>query len=629
MRISVDPSSVASRPRPIRKAAFALLALQLSIGVAAQSTVTTASTEPFDIVIVNGHVMDGTGSPWYSGDIGIRAGHIAAIGNLANSARKQTIDAKGKIVAPGFIDMLGQSELTMLVEPKVPSKIFQGITTEVTGEGNSAAPVNAAMIAADRAGYEHLHIQPDWTTFREFFTRLERQGMGINLASYVGATSVRRMVLADADVQPTPDQLARMQALVDHAMEDGAVGVSSALQYAPAPYARTEELIALAREAAKYGGIYATHMRSEGDAEPAAIDEAVRIGREAHIPVEIWHLKAAGKSNWGHMPQIVAQIDAARASGVDISANTYAYTAWFNTFSAFIPPWAHDGGDEKLIERLKNPETRARIRKDMLSTAGTWDNEWQEIPGPEAILIAVVQNPELIPLQGKRLSEVAALWKEDPIDALCDLLIKDNAFTEVAVFGMSEPDVVLALKQPWVSVDNDSQGTSPEGLLGQEHPHPRAYGTFPRILRKYVREEHALTLEDAIRKFTALPAQRMRFTDRGVLKQGMWADVVIFDPATIRDLATFEQPNQLSQGMEYVLVNGVPVIAAGKMTGALPGKVLRGPGYQPMLAASRTQRGTSVGGDRKFEPAAASTLLVSGATCNASAGACSASGALP
>jgi N-acyl-D-amino-acid deacylase len=589
MRISSDPSSVARRLRSIRKAAFALLALQHSIGVLAQHTPTATSTEPFDIVIVNGHVMDGTGSPWYSGDIGIRAGHIAAIGNLASAPRKQTIDAQGKVVAPGFIDMLGQSELTMLVEPKVPSKIFQGITTEVTGEGNSAAPVNAAMIAADRAGYEHLHIQPDWTTFRDFFTRLERHGMGINLASYVGATSVRRMVLGDADVQPTPDQLARMQALVDHAMEDGAVGVSSALQYAPAPYAKTEELIALAGEAAKYGGIYATHMRSEGDAEPAAIDEAVRIGREAHIPVEIWHLKAAGKSNWGHMPQIVAQIDAAREAGVDISANTYAYTAWFNTFSAFIPPWAHDGGDEKLIERLKDPATRARIRKDMLSTAGTWDNEWQEIPGPEAILVAVVQNPELMPLQGKRLSEVAALWKEDPIDALCDLLIKDNAFTEVAVFGMSEPDVVLALKQPWVSVDNDSQGTSPEGLLGQEHPHPRAYGTFPRILRKYVREEHALTLEDAIRKFTALPAQRMRFTDRGVLKQGMSADVVIFDPATIRDLATFEQPNQLSQGMEYVLVNGVPVIAAGKMTGALPGRVLRGPGYQPMLAASRSQ----------------------------------------
>ena len=539
---------------------------------------------PFDLVIVNGHIIDGTGSPWYSGQIGIRAGRIVAIGNLEADPHKQgsthIIDAHGKVVAPGFIDMLGQSELTMLVDPRLPSKIYQGITTEVTGEGGSVAPLNAAIVAADMGSYEHLKITPDWTTFRGYFARLERQGMGINLASYVGATSVRRMVLGDADIQPTPEQLGAMQALVDQAMQDGAVGLSTALQYAPAPYAKTEELIALASEAGRYGGIYATHMRSEGDAVLESIDEAVRIGKEGHLPVEIWHLKAAGKANWGRMPQIVERMDAARAAGVDISANTYAYTAWFNTFSAFIPPWAHDGGDEKLIERLKDPTTRARIRKDMLDPKSDWDNEWQEIPGPEAIQIAVVQNPELISLQGKRLSEVAAMWHEDAIDALCDILIKDKAFTEVAVFGMDERDVVLALKQPWVSIDNDSQGTSPEGILGGEHPHPRAYGTFPRILRKYVREEHALTLEDAIRKFSALPAQRMRFTDRGVLKQGMWADVVIFDPATIRDLATFERPNQLSQGVEYVLVNGVPVIAEGKMTGALPGKVLRGAGYQ-------------------------------------------------
>jgi N-acyl-D-amino-acid deacylase len=551
----------------------AILFAQSPAGVAA------GTGEPFDIVIVNGHIIDGTGSPWYSGQIGIRAGRIAAIDNLDAAPRRRTIDAKGKVIAPGFIDMLGQSEMTMLVDPRLPSKIYQGITTEITGEGESAAPLNPTIVAADRAAYDHLKINPDWTTFREYFARLERQGMGINLAGYVGATSVRRMVLGDGDVQPTAAQLTEMRALVGQAMKDGAVGLSTALQYAPAPYARTEELTALASEAAKYGGIYATHMRSEGDTVLEAIDEAARIGREAHIPVEIWHLKAAGKANWGRMPQLVAHIEAARASGVDISADTYAYTAWFNTFSAFIPPWAHDGGDAKLIERLQDKATRARIRKEMLTPGGSWDNEWQEIPGPEAIQIAVVQNPELTPLQGKRLSEVAAMWKEDPIDALCDLLIRDKAFTEVAVFGMSEPDVTLALKQPWVSIDNDSQGTSPDGLLGQEHPHPRAYGTFPRILRKYVREEHELTLEDAIRKFSALPAQRMRLTDRGVLKQGLWADLVIFDPATIRDLATFEQPNQLSQGMDYVLVNGVPVIAEGKMTSALPGKVLRGSGY--------------------------------------------------
>jgi N-acyl-D-amino-acid deacylase len=555
--------------------------VSLAMTLSAQQAVETG---PFDVVILHGHIVDGTGSPWYSGDLGIRDGHIAAIGDLESAPAKQKIDAHGKIVAPGFIDMLGQSELTILVDPRLPSKIYQGITTEITGEGGSVAPLNDAMLSADHSGYAHLHITPDWRTLREYFARLEKQGMGINLATYVGATSVRRMVLGDADVQPTPAQLDQMKALVDQAMRDGAVGLSTALQYTPAPYAKTEELIALAREASKYGGIYATHMRSEGDTVLESIDEATRIGREAQIPVEIWHLKAAGKANFGKMPQIVTRIDAARAAGVDVSANTYAYTAWFNTFSAFVPPWAHDGGDAKLIERLKDPAMRARIRKDMMSSgkdsAGEdWDNEWQEIPGPEAVLIAVVQNPELLPLQGKRLSDVAALWHEDAIDALCDLLIKDKAFTNVAVFGMDEPDVKLALKQPWVSIDNDSQGTSPEGLLGSEHPHPRAYGTFPRILRKYVREEKELTLADAIRKFSALPAQRMRLTDRGVLKQGMWGDVVVFDPEKITDKATYEEPNQLSVGMEYVLVNGVPVIAEGKMTGALAGKVLRGAGY--------------------------------------------------
>jgi N-acyl-D-amino-acid deacylase len=541
----------------------------------------TVFAQSFDLVLTNGHIIDGTGSPWYSGDLGIREGKIAAIGNLANAPRKRTIDVQGQVVAPGFIDMLGQSEMTILVDPRLPSKIYQGITTEITGEGNSAAPLNDVIIQADVASYQHLKITPDWRTMRQYFARLEKQGTGINLASYVGATQVRRMVLGDENKAPTPDQLNQMKALVRDAMHDGAVGLSTSLEYAPAPYAKTDELIALAAEASKFGGIYATHMRNESDSVLQAIDEALRIGREAHIPVEIWHLKVAGKANWGRMPEVVAKISSARAQGMDVAADTYAYPAWFNSFSAFIPQWAHDGGDAKLIQRLQDPAMRARIRKDMMTRSTEWDNEWQEIPGPEAVMIGVVQNPKLVPLQGKTLADVAKLWNKDPIDALFDLLIEDKAFTEVAVFGMSEPDVVLALQQPWVAVDNDSSGTSPEGLLGQEHPHPRAYGTFPRILRKYVREEKKLTLEDAIRKFSSLPAQRMRLTDRGVLKQGMWADVVVFDPATIRDLATFEKPNQLSEGMNYVLVNGVPVIDQGKMTGALPGKVLRGEGYVP------------------------------------------------
>jgi dihydroorotase/N-acyl-D-amino-acid deacylase len=537
--------------------------------------------QSFDVVIINGHIVDGTGSPWYSGDIGIREGKIAAIGNLTGVAAKRTIDAHGDVVAPGFIDMLGQSEKTILVDPRLPSKIYQGITTEITGEGGSIAPLNDAIVEADKTGYAHLKITPDWRSFRQYFARLEKQGMGINLASYVGATQVRRVVLGDGDVQPSAAQLEQMKSLVRDAMHDGAIGVSTSLEYAPAPYAKTEEIIALAAEASKFGGIYATHMRSEGDAIDASIDETLRIGKEAHVPVEIWHLKVAGKSNWHKMPEVVAKINAARAQGIDVTADTYAYPAWFNDFSAFIPPWAHDGGDAKLIERLKDPATRARIRKDMLTASSTWDNEWQEIPGPEAIIIGVVQNPKLLPIQGKTLADVAKLWTKDPMDALFDLLIEDQAYTGVAVFGMSEDDVALALQQPWTSVCNDSSGASTEGLLGQEHPHPRAYGTFPRILRKYVREEKKLTLEDAIRKFAALPAQRVRLTDRGVLKEGMWADIVLFDPATIKDVATFGEPNQLSQGMEYVLVNGGLVIDQGKMTGAMPGKVLRGPGYAP------------------------------------------------
>jgi dihydroorotase/N-acyl-D-amino-acid deacylase len=539
-----------------------------------------AQDEVYDILIRNGRIIDGTGSPWYRGDVGIRSGRIAAVGMLPGAAARQTVDAAGMVVAPGFIDMLGQSEQTILVDPRLPSKIFQGITTEITGEGGSAGPLDDSIIAADRAGYEHYGITPDWRTLGEYFARLEKQGIGINLASYVGATQVRRMVLGDGDRTPTPAELERMKALVRQAMHDGAVGVSTALQYPPAPYARTDELVALASEAARLGGLYATHMRSEGDRIDAALDETFRIGREARIPVEIWHLKVAGKHNWGRMPHVVARIDSARRAGIDVAADTYAYPAWFNSMSAFVPPWAHDGGTAKLLERLRDPATRRRIRHDMLTSSAAWDNEWQEIPGPSAVIIGVVQNPALEPYMGKTLAQVAALRHKDAIETLFDLLVEDQAYTYVAVFGMAEPDVALALAQPWVSIDNDSQGTSPDGLLGKEHPHPRAYGTFPRILRKYVREQRRLTLEDAVRKFSSLPAQRMRLGDRGVLKAGMWADVVVFDPDSIRDHATFANPNQLSEGMRWVLVNGIPVIADGQATGALPGQVIRGAGYR-------------------------------------------------
>jgi N-acyl-D-amino-acid deacylase len=539
-----------------------------------------SQTTQYDLIIRNGRIIDGTGSPWYSGDLGVRDGRIAAVGSLVGASARQTIQAAGRVVAPGFIDMLGQSDLSILVNPHLPSKIFQGITTEITGEGGTVAPLNDSTIAADKLGYEWLKITPDWRTHAQYFARLERQKIGINVAHYVGATQVRRMVLGNDDRDHDPDELRRMRDLVGAAMRDGAVGLSTSLQYPPAPYAETEEIIALAREAARYGGVYATHMRSESDEILPALDEAIRIGREARIPVEIWHLKVAGTKNWGRMGEVLAKIDSARASGVDIAADTYAYTAWFNSLSAMIPPWAHDGGAAPLLQRLRDPAARRRIRRDM-ETPGSWENNaWKEIAGPEAILIGAVQNPKLRPLQGKTLAEVAKQRKTDAITALLDLLVEDNALTSVAVFGMSEPDVVLALQHPWVSINNDSEGTAPEGLLGEAHPHPRAYGTFPRILRKYVREEKRLTLENAIRKFTSLAAQRMRLDDRGVLKAGMWADVVIFDPAEVRDLATFDKPNQLSEGMAWVLVNGVPVIAEGKATSELPGKVLRGRGFR-------------------------------------------------
>ena len=539
-----------------------------------------AATAGYDLIIRNGHIIDGTGSPWYAADVGIRAGRIAAVGSLGNATATRIVDAHGLVVAPGFIDMLGQSELTLLVDPRAPSKIFQGITTEITGEGESVAPVNDTILRENQSSYAHYGIKPDWHTLTEYFARLERQGIGINFATYVGATSVREMVIGYSDRAPSADELQRMEQLVEQGMRQGAMGLSTALEYPPAPYATTEELIALARVAARFGGIYATHMRDEGNAETAALEETLRIGREAQIPIEIFHLKIAGKRNFGGMPLLRDRIEKARAQGVDAAADTYAYTAWSNSLAAFTPPWANDGGKEQLLRRLKDPATRARMRRDMMTPSDKWDNEWLEIEGPQDVLICAVNHSELLPYRGKRLSEVAAEWHEEPIDAIFDFLIRDDAATSVAVFGMSGSDVALVLQQPWVSIGTDDSATFPEGVLGLDHPHPRAYGTFPRILAKYVREEGKLSLPDAIRKFTALPAQREHLAERGVIKVGMWADLVVFDPGAIRDVATYEDPNRLAEGMSFVLVNGVPVLEEGKMTGARPGRVLRGPGFQ-------------------------------------------------
>ncbi len=533
-------------------------------------------TREYDVIIEHGRVVDGTGAPWYTADVGIRAGHIAAIGRLDKAAAKQRIDAAGRVVAPGFIDMLGQSELTHSRRSAPTLQDLSGHHHRDHRRGKLRRAGQRCNREGERGPLRTPKIKRDWSDFAGYFARLEKQGIGINLASYVGATTVREMVVGYEDRPATPAELVQMQHLVTEAMRQGAVGVSSSLEYAPAPYASTEELIALSRAAAEYGGIYATHMRSEQEAIMTSLEETIRIGREAHIPVEIWHLKAGGVNNFGLMPEIVARIERARADGVDIAADTYAYPAWANELSAFIPPWAHDGGDAKLIERLKDPAVRLRLKRELATVSTDWDNEWQSVPGPEAIQFSTVLNPKLLNIQGRTLAEVAKSRGKDPMDTLFDILIEDGAQTHVAVFAMSEPDIALAAVQPWVSFCNDSAGTSPEGLLAKEFPHPRAYGTFPRVLRKYVREERRMRLEEAIRKFTSLPASRLRLNDRGVLKAGMWADVVVFDPQAITDRATFAAPNQLSVGMQWVLINGVPVVADGASTGALPGQVLRG-----------------------------------------------------
>ena len=555
------------------------------------------ATPVLDTVLEHGRVVDGTGTPWFQADVGIRAGRIAAIGSLAHLPARQRIEARGLVVAPGFIDMLGQSELTLLVNPHVPSKLYQGITTEITGEGDSVAPLDERVRATYGERFSRYGIRPDWRRFADYFARLERQGIAINFASYVGATRLREIVVGLADRAATDAELTRMRALLRQAMEDGAMGLSSALEYPPAPYASTEELIALAREAARFGGIYATHMRSYEEDIMQALDETFRIAREAQIPVEIWHLEVAGPTMWGRMPEVIAKIEAARAAGLDIMSDLHGYTAWGNEMSAFVPPWAHDGGTTKLIERLNDPATRARIRQEMETRREGWDNEWLAVAGPADILVSSVGHAELRSLQGQSIEAIARARRREPIETLLDILVEDGALAHVAAFGMQERDVVVALRAPWVAICNDSAGTSPQGTLGLEHPHPRAYGTFPRILRRYVRESHELSLEEAIRKFSALPAARMHLADRGVLKAGLAADVVVFDEHEIADRATYAEPNQLSVGMRYVFVNGVPVIADGRETLLLPGRVLRGPGYRPGTARRNPAAGGAAATD--------------------------------
>ena len=535
-------------------------------------------TAPYDVLIRNGRIIDGSGNPWVSGDVAIRGNRIVAIGHLGDAKGKRVIDAGGLVVAPGFIDMLGQSEMSLLIDNRALSKLSQGITSEITGEGQSIAPQDAQTLAALQPSLEPYHLKVDWTTLTEYFARLEKSGTPINIGTYVGAAQVREAVIGDEDRAPTSGELEKMKALVAQAMQQGAFGISTALIYPPGHYAKTEELIELAKVAGQYGGIYATHMRSEGQTEIAAIQEALRIGREAHLPVEIFHLKVIGKSRWGSMPKIVEIIQSARDSGQDVSADMYPYVAGGTALASSLPPWAADGGLEKLLERLKDPATRSRIKKEMATEHSDWENLYLASGGASGILVSGIVNPDLKKYDGKTLAQIAAEQKKDPLDALFDLVMADKAQPGAIYFIASEQDLRYGLKQAWTSIGLDAPEMSLDGPLYDSHTHPRAFGSMPRLLGYYVRDQHLLPLEQAVRKITSLPAQRERLLDRGLLKPGYFADVTIFDPATILDKATYQDPAQLSEGVKYVFVNGKLEFEHGQQTGVKAGTVLKGTG---------------------------------------------------
>ena len=537
------------------------------------------SSAGYDLLIRNGHIIDGAGNPWFAGDVAVSGDRIAAVGDLHDAHAKREIDAQGRVVAPGFIDMLGQSEVSLLLDNRSLSKLSQGITTEITGEGGSIAPQNEKTIAPMKPFLDHYKLTIDWTTLDGYFKRLEKQGTPLNIGTYVGSAQIREAVIGDDDRAPTPAELEQMKALVEQAMRDGALGLSSALIYPPNIYAKTDELIALAQVASQYGGMYATHMRSEGASEMQALAEAIRIGREAHLPVEVFHLKVSGKPLWGSMKAVVANIQNARDSGLDIAADMYPYPAGATALASALPPWVADGGPQKLLERLKDPATRARIKKELTGDHPDWENLFYDCGGGSGVLIASVEKPELKQFEGKTVDDVAKTWKKTPEDTLMDFVLADSAQTGAIYFMASEEDLRTGLGQPWTSIGLDANEMSLDGPTYEPHEHPRAMGSMPRFLGHYVRDGHLLPLETAIRKITSLPAQREHLEGRGLLKPGYSADITIFDPATIIDHATFTKPDQLSEGVDFTIVNGQVEYDHGKLTGATAGKVLRGRGW--------------------------------------------------
>ena len=559
---------------------FLLILSALSFLSMAMSAMTPQQSPQFDVLIKNGRIIDGSGSPGYNADLAIKGQRIARIGNLANATAARTIDANLMIVAPGFIDMLGQSETYLLIDPRGMSKVMMGVTTEITGEGESIAPINERQIKEQEDFLKRFNLTIDWRTLDEYFKRLEKQGTGLNLGTFVGATQVREYVIGYDNRPPTDAELESMKALVAAAMRDGALGLSTSLQYIPARFAKTDEIVELAKVARQYGGIYATHQRSEANALDESLNEVFEIARRARIPAEIWHLKTAYKKNWGRMPEILNKIKDAQARGLDITADIYPYIAGSTALSACLPPWAQEGGTQQMLNRLRDPATRERLKKEISEDHKEWENIYLGSGGPSGILIGSVVNRELDAMQGKRLLEIAEEQKKDPMDALFDFILADHAQTGAIYFMMSEEDMRAAMKAPFVSFCTDSGSRATDGPLAGSKSHPRGWGSYPRILGRYVRDEQLLSLESAIHKMSGRPAARVGLKERGLLKAGMFADITVFDPKSVIDRATFEQPNQYPVGIEYVLVNGQISVDKGQRTSAQAGQVLRGPGYR-------------------------------------------------
>ena len=532
----------------------------------------------FDVLIRGGTVYDGGGGPGRRADVGLRGDAVSAVGDLPSASAPTVVDATGLAVAPGFINMLSWSTESLIVDGRSQGEIRQGVTTEIFGEGNSMGPLTDEMKRRMKDEQGDLKYDVKWTTLGEYLAYLEKKGVAPNVASYIGAATVREYVIGLDDRPPTPAELDRMRALVRQEMEAGALGIGSSLIYAPGTYAKTEELVELGKAAAPYGGKYISHLRSEGDRFLEAIDELVRISREAGVPAEIYHLKAAGESNWAKEDQAIARIEKARSEGLKITADMYTYTAGATGFDACIPPWARDGGYDELFRRIQEPEARAKVLADMRRPAEGWENLCRAAGSPERLLMVEFKTDALKPLTGKTLAEAAKMRGTDPESTILDLVLQDRTRIGVVFFLMSEDNVRKQVRLPWVSFGSDAASMAPTDPFTRSSTHPRAYGNFARFLGQYVRDEKLVSLPEAVRRLSALPAENLGLDRRGRLALGMFADVVVFDPSTIADRATFEKPHQYAVGMRHVFVNGVQVLKDGEHTGATPGRALKGPG---------------------------------------------------